>query len=157
MSDQAHEAVVIEQDELEQLRAEAAEHGVVLEELEPADGFVVEAAAVTVLLLGAATAVATVVHLLDRRRGGQVLDLRPGAPTPIYRSRDLLFGLVVMLKADGTVQVEVHEPKGMFGTVVEALAGQLGALAAQDVRTAAATAAGLVGAAGTVQVQTASA
>lgn len=155
VSEQVHEALVVEQDELDLLREEAAAHGVVVEELAGPDGFVAETVAVTVLLLGAATAVGAVVHLLERRRGGQVFDLRPGAPTPIYRSRDLQFGLVAVLKTDGTVSVEVHEPKGMFGVVVEALAGQLAALATQDAPTAAATAARLVGAAGSVGVRSA--
>ena len=45
----------------------------------------------------------------DRRRGGQVIDLRPGAPSVVYRDRGVVFGLVVVFTADGEVRVEVKE------------------------------------------------
>jgi hypothetical protein len=76
---------------------------------------------VTLVLLGATTAVATVAQLVDERKGGQVVDLRPGAPSPVYRTPKVVYGLVIVISEEGKITVEVKEPKKMFGTVIEAL------------------------------------
>src|SRR6266702_5642089 len=111
--------VALEPDDLNAAHALATEHGVALVEL-PTKG-IEPVAGVTVILLGSALAVGTVANLLDRRKGGQVIDLRPGASRVLYRSRDLIYGLVVLVAIDGTVTIQVREPKGMFGTVVAAV------------------------------------
>ena len=81
---------------------------------------------------------ATVARLVDQHKGGQVIDLRPGSPRPVYRSRDVVHGLVVVITHSGVVRVEVLEPQGMFGTVCKSLVSALpeltGAGAAEVVR-----------------------
>ena len=42
-------------------------------------------------------------------------------PKPFYRTTDVAYGLIVIVGLDGAVTVEVKEPKGMFGIVVDAL------------------------------------
>jgi RNA binding exosome subunit len=63
---------------------------------------------------------------LEQRKGGQVIDLRPGAPKAFYRTPDVVYGTVVIVTVDGkvtveVVTVEVREPEGMFGKVVSTL------------------------------------
>lgn len=76
---------------------------------------------VTVVLLGAPLAVATVMRLLDERRGGQVIDLRPAAPTLAYRTRDLHFGLILIHAEDGTVRIERLDTRTMFSDLIAAV------------------------------------
>ena len=76
---------------------------------------------VTIILIGAAAAVGVVVDVIDKNKGGQVIDLRPGAPKSIYRSKDVVYGLVLVIAQDGVAKVQVLEPRGMFGTAIEAL------------------------------------
>ncbi|MCE7004552.1 hypothetical protein LWC34_17210 [Kibdelosporangium philippinense] len=45
----------------------------------------------------------------DRRQGGQVIDLRADAKKIVYRDRGLLFGYVLMMLADGRVEVQVND------------------------------------------------
>lgn len=97
----------------------AADHGVRAEEV-PRLG-VEPVTTATLVIVGAAAAVATVSHLLDQRKGGQVVDLRPGAPRTIYRTPEVVYGTVVIVAEDGSATVEVKEPQGMFGQVVSAL------------------------------------
>ena len=79
---------------------------------------------------GASFVGGTVSYILDRRKGGQVIDLREGADEREYRSKNVKYGLVVVYAADGKVTVDVHEPRGFFGQVIkdviDALAGALG-------------------------------
>jgi hypothetical protein len=122
------EVLVLDQEEADFVRRTAAEHEVAIDEV-PAAG-IEPVLTVTVVLLGTAAAVAAVIDLVERRRGGQVIDLRPGAAKVFFRSPDVSYGLVVIRAADGgAVKVEVKEPKGMFGQVVESLTGLLGDLA----------------------------
>ncbi len=76
---------------------------------------------VTLVLVGATAAVGAVLHVLEQRKGGQVIDLRPGAPKAFYRTPDVVYGTVVIVAVDGKVTVEVKEPDGMFGKVISAL------------------------------------
>ncbi|MFF6954693.1 hypothetical protein ACFZAD_39595 [Streptomyces iakyrus] len=76
---------------------------------------------VTLILLGTATAVGAVQHALEQRKGGQVIDLRPGASKALYRTADVVYGTVVIIAEDGSVTVEVKEPDGMFGKVMSTL------------------------------------
>ncbi|MEO3928407.1 hypothetical protein ABGB07_31720 [Micromonosporaceae bacterium B7E4] len=59
--------------------------------------------------------------MLDERKGGQVIDLRPGAPKPIYRDPDLMYGTVVVRTADGGVQIGPLKPDGLFDRVLGVL------------------------------------
>lgn len=128
--DGSYEVLILDEQDLDYLQKIAIEHDVTLTELprralEPI-------ATVSVALAGAGFAVATVLHLMERRKGGQVIDLRPTATRLMYRSSDVLYGLVVLIALDGTVTVEVHEPKGMFGPVNELIIGSLGELIGAD-------------------------
>lgn len=111
--------IVLDPSEVSAICTVAAAHGVEVEQV-PSRG-VEPVAIVTVVLMGSVAAVATVQHILDQRRGGQVVDLRPGAPKPFYRTPDVVYGTAVIVTRDGTVTVEVKEPDGMFGKVVSAL------------------------------------
>lgn len=75
-------------------------------------------AGITLVLIGSALAVATIVRVLEQRKGGQVVDLRPGATKQLYRSSELLYGLIAIFTPDGQVTVEVKEPTTMFSEVV---------------------------------------
>lgn len=58
-------------------------------------------------------------HVLEQRKGGQVIDLRPGAPKAFYRAPGVVYGTVII------VTVEVKELDGMFGKVISSLPGLL--------------------------------
>ncbi|NUT91662.1 MAG: hypothetical protein HOY78_06480 [Saccharothrix sp.] len=148
MTAQDEVVLIVEEDDVEHVRTVAAEHGVELVEL-PSEGFE-PITTVTLIILGGAAAVATVAHLVEQRKGGQVFDLRPGAPKPVYRSRDVVYGLVVVYRADGTITVDVKEPKGMFGQVLEAVTGLLGTLGGESLKAAQDSIAAAVGDAATV-------
>jgi hypothetical protein len=118
-NEQQEVELVVDRDDLEALLAEAGAQGV---EATPIDesGFL-DPFTVSVLLLGGTTAIGAVMYWLEQRKGGQVFDLRPNAPKQAYRSRDVAYGLVILIAADGKVTVEVKEPKGAFGIVVDAI------------------------------------
>lgn len=98
----------------------ASSEGVQIEKLE--DFNLVDPESISVILLGTSLAVSTVAYLVEQWRGGQVFDLRVEAKRPAYRSKDIVFGLVEIIAVDGSVSVEVKEPKGMFGQVLDTLA-----------------------------------
>jgi hypothetical protein len=118
-SDRSQAIVVLDPCQVPAARTLAAAHGVEVEQV-PRRG-IEPVVTVTLVLTGAAIAVASVMAILDQRKGGQVVDLRPGAPKAFYRTPDVVYGTVVIVTADGRVTVEVHEPDGMFGKVVAAL------------------------------------
>jgi hypothetical protein len=118
-SEQTQHVVIVDLDQLPDARALANAHGVEVEQV-PRLG-IEPVATVTLVLMGTAAAVGTVVHVLEQRRGGQVIDLRPEAPKAFYRTPDVVYGTVVIVSKDGTVTVEVKEPDGMFGKVVSGL------------------------------------
>ncbi len=118
-ADHVQEILIIDREDLTQARRVAAANGVDVEEIDVRG--IEPVSTVTLLLFGATAAVATVVYLLENAKGGQVIDLRPGASATFYRSKDLVYGLVVVLATDGKVTVEVKEPRGMFGPVVDTL------------------------------------
>jgi hypothetical protein len=118
------QAVLLDPWEVPSARALAAAHGVEVQEF-PRRG-IEPVTTVTLLLIGVAAAVGAVVHILEQRKGGQVIDLRPGAPKAFYRTPDVVYGTVVIVTVDGkvtveVVTVEVREPEGMFGKVVSTL------------------------------------
>jgi hypothetical protein len=117
---QTQSVVVLDsQQELAAARAAAVLHGVELHEV-PRRG-IEPVTTLTLILVGTGAAVGAVVHVLEQRKGGQVVDLRPGAPKAFYRTPDVVFGTVVIVTVDGTVTVEVKEPEGMFGKVISTL------------------------------------
>ncbi len=111
--------VVLEPSQVQSVRELAAAHGVEVEQV-PSLGLE-PVATVTLVLMGAAAAVGAVLHILEQRKGGQVIDLRAGAPKAFYRTPDVVYGTVVIVAQDGTVTVEVKEPDGMFGKVISTL------------------------------------
>lgn len=118
-SAQAQSVVVLDPSQVAAARELAAGHGVQVEEV-PRRG-IEPVTTVTLLLMGAAAAVGAVLHILEQRKGGQVIDLRPGAPKAFYRTADVVYGTVVIVTQDGKVTVEVKEPEGMFGKVISTL------------------------------------
>lgn len=105
--------------EIEVARQLAAEYGVSLEVAQPDD--FVDPGTIMLLFIGTSMAVSTVMYLLDQRRGGQIVDLRPGANPFTKRDNSVAHGLVVIIATDGEVTVEVREPRGMFGQVMDAV------------------------------------
>jgi hypothetical protein len=87
-TDSADAVLVIDAADREFVEQVAEENGVQLVEIDK-DGFL-DPLSVSLLLLGGAAAVGTVTYLVDRRKGGQVFDLRPGAPKMAYRSKDIV-------------------------------------------------------------------
>ncbi|WP_280494821.1 hypothetical protein [Nocardia asiatica] len=112
-------AVVLDPWDVPSARAVAAAHGVEVRQL-PRRG-IEPVTTVTLLLIGAATAVGAVLHILEQRKGGQVIDLPPGSPKAFYRTPDVVYGTVVVITVDGKVTMEVREPEGMFGKVISTL------------------------------------
>jgi hypothetical protein len=115
----AESVVIVEPAQVPAARAVASAHGVDVQEV-PRRG-IEPVTTVTLLLVGTAAAVGTVLHTLEQRKGGQVIDLRPGAPKAFYRTPDLLYGMVVVIAVDGKVTIKVEEPDGRFGKVIAAL------------------------------------
>lgn len=78
---------------------------------------------ITALLIGgAALAIARfTVGWLERRRGGVVVDLRPGAESEIRRSTDLPYGwLLIFPRDNGALRLEVKdEPKDWTERILE--------------------------------------
>jgi hypothetical protein len=142
--DIVRELTTVEARDLAEVREIAATHGVEVEEV-PQSG--IEPVTTTlILLVGVPLAVSAVVSILDRKKGGQIIDLRPAAPKVLYRSKDVVYGLVIVLTADGAVRVEVKQPKDMFTQVVEALAKALLSLKDATADSVAVCAAEVVGA-----------
>ncbi|MEJ2852589.1 MULTISPECIES: hypothetical protein [unclassified Saccharothrix] len=119
LSDNTSSVVIVDRDDLDAVTGIAAEHGVLVQPVDTRD--LEPVLTVTLVLLGSALAVGTVTHLVDRVKGGQVVDLRPGAPRPLYRSKDVVYGLIVIHTVDGKVSVEVKEPRGLFGQAIDAV------------------------------------
>jgi hypothetical protein len=100
--------------ELAVLREVAADFGLTVEDVRPRDLGV----ATAVFVVGAAAVVAAALRsFADRRRGGQVIDLRPGRPLA-RRDPELMFGLVIVIAEDGRAEIRVWEPKDQFQEVV---------------------------------------
>lgn len=114
-----HEITVVETEELYAIREIAASHGVDVQEIPSLE--LEPVTTVALLLIGSALAVGAVMRVIETRKGGQVIDLRPGSPKMLYRDKGVVYGLVIILARDGTIRVEVKEPKDMFGQVIEAV------------------------------------
>jgi hypothetical protein len=119
-ADAVRAVISIRREDLPAVRETAADHQVEVREL-PATGMD-PVSAVALVLIGSALAVSMVERAIDARRGGQVIDLRPDASKHFYRTRGVVYGLVVVIGSDGTVTVEVKEPDGNFREVIDAVA-----------------------------------
>lgn len=133
MADQDRVQVELSREEVAEVRRLASEHGVDVEV--PGPDPVESLAGAALLLIGATASVGTVLYMLERHRGGQIIDLRGDSPE-LRRSKDLVFGLVVIFLRDGTVKVEVHEPRGLAGQSIDALKGIVVDLAKQPLESA---------------------
>lgn len=111
--------LVVDPSEVRFVEEAAAGHDVTVEQV--GQRGIEPVSTVILTLVGLATAVSTVERLLEQRRGGQLIDLRPGTEMPFRRTRDLMYGIVVVIAADGKVTLEVREPDGMFGKVISTL------------------------------------
>jgi hypothetical protein len=120
-------SMTIERDHLDYARQVAAEHGVTLE---TEDGFV-DPVTIGLALMGGAMAVAAVHEIIERHRGGQIIDLQPGADPIARRDNKLQYGLVILIAADGQVELKTYEGKGMFQQVVDSLANMIPSLTGQ--------------------------
>lgn len=91
---------------------------------------------ITLVIIGSVAAIAAAQAAIETYRGGQIIDLRPEAPSPFYRSRQLHYGLVAVISDSGIIRVNVIEPREMFSKVVEVLIVALsnGAQADADLR-----------------------
>lgn len=149
--DASHVVIEIAPDEMDFVRQVAATEKVSVVET-TTEGFE-PVTMVTLLLIGSALAVASVTHIVEQRRGGQVIDLRPHAARRFYRSKDVLYGLVMMLHPDGTVTVDVKQPQELFGQVLESLTTVITGLGKASLAAVAAAAEQVVGDRGTVTVR----
>lgn len=111
--------VVIDPDDREYALKVAQAEGVEVKEMEVVG--IEPVLTITLAIFGTAAAVGAVAHLIEVHKGGQIIDLRPGAPKVAYRDKGVVYGTVIILATDGKVTVEVHEPKGLFGQVMDAL------------------------------------
>lgn len=114
--------MVLAPEDVEEAKRIAAEHGVEVDEPGYQSlGFPI--IGVALLLVGAAAAVGAVVYLLDRPKGGFVIDLGKSDPEAMFRrDPDVPYGLVVVIPSDGDtskVKVEVKEPRGLFGMAMD--------------------------------------
>jgi hypothetical protein len=128
---ESFQIVVVDVDDVDHANMLGKDHDVTVARV-PVAGFE-PVSTVALSIAGSAFAVATVIYLLDRHKGGQVIDLRPGAPKAIYRTTDVSYGYVIIVAIDGTVRVEVREPRGMFGQVSELITGIVAELMGNDV------------------------
>jgi hypothetical protein len=118
-SPQTQSIVVLDPSHVPEALVIASAHGVEVEQVSSRG--IEPVATVTLVVLGTVAAVGAVVQILEQRKGGQVIDLRPGVPKTFYRTPDLVYGTVVIVAVDGKVTVRVKEPEGMFGKVVSTL------------------------------------
>lgn len=118
-SPQTRVVVVVDSSQVPVVHELAAAHGVAVEQV-PERG-IEPVSTVTLILVGAAVAVSSVRHALEQHKGGQVIDLRPGAPKAFYRTPDLEYGIVVIVAMDGRATVKVNKSDDMFGKVISTL------------------------------------
>src|SRR5438876_360290 len=81
--------VMVDWADVEHVRTTAAGHGVEVQVVETKG--IDPLSTTTLVLVGVPLAVGTVTQLLDRVRGGQVIDLRPGAEKALYRTKDVVY------------------------------------------------------------------
>jgi hypothetical protein len=107
--------------ELPYVREIAAERSVrVRVEEVPVRG-VLPVVGIAMVILGGTAAVAEVEHLLEVRRGGQIIDLRYGQHHAFYRSHDLQYGFVLIYRDDGTIEIQVLDVPTSLAKVTDAI------------------------------------
>lgn len=79
---------------------------------------------VPLVILGTAAGVAIIQREIEVWRGGQVIDLTK-TPPDVHRDRGLQYGLLLLIKSDGTVSIKTPHPKDSFSEVMETVGGLL--------------------------------
>lgn len=148
------ETVYVSPEERDELLALVARTGEVeVEEESEVEGF---SALLAIVLVGAAAAVAGLVeHWMEKKKGGQVIDLRPGAAKELYRDEGLQYGLVVIYAADGKVTIEVKQPEQYFTSIVKLAVDALQGIAEKSLDTVKAAVEAATGDKGDVTVEAA--
>lgn len=114
------QAVVVDRAEEEAVRRWAADRGVKVG-VYPERG-IEPVTTVTLALVGTVAAINAVQQLLfERRKGGQVIDLRRDPAEAFYRTSNLEYGTVVIYAPDGKVTVMIKNPEDTFGKLISAL------------------------------------
>lgn len=123
-----HERLILDVDaaDLAEVSATARSLGCDVTEVVP-DGFE-PVTIITLIIFGSLAALGSVETLMERRRGGQVIDTR-SQPARLYRDRSLQYGLILILAEDGTVELQTFEPSSMFPTLVDATTKAVGEMA----------------------------
>jgi hypothetical protein len=153
MNDERYrEELEVEPDELNLLQEYVADTpGLELEVIQEAEPGI--APLLILGIIGAASLVAgAVTYLADMRRGGQVIDLREGHDLA-KRSREVIYGYVLIIAADGKVSIEVHEPKNFFAGVIKDVLEAVQNIATKTMETAAEAAKAAVGNRGSVTTE----
>jgi hypothetical protein len=107
MAEEKSIRIVLEPEELQQAE-EAARTARVDLQTEPSPE-IIPVVAVVLVAGGALLVGKFVVDLIDRLRGGVVIDLRPDAKDFIRRNREVPYGWAVVRAADGSVSINVHD------------------------------------------------
>ena len=97
--------VVVDPADFEEVKRLAAANGVDVEEIQQ-EGFT--GVEMLLVILGTASAVTLTIDAIERLKGGQVIDMRPGAVRMAYRTRDVMYGLVIIIGVDGSLTLEVR-------------------------------------------------
>jgi hypothetical protein len=100
---------------------------------------------VIIAVIGGAAAVAgAVAYFSEVKKGGQIIDLREGQQLT-RRDKSVVYGLIVIITADGKVKVQVKEPKGYFVQVLDLVLDAVQGIATKTIEAAAAAAKKVVG------------
>lgn len=118
-SDDTEEILFVASSEMDFLRETASAKGVVLHE--PSSRSIEPLVTIAVVLVGSSAMIASVIKILDEYRGGQVIDMRRGARRRIYRTRDVKFGLVVVLRDNEDVTLYKNDLDGKLDALKESL------------------------------------
>jgi hypothetical protein len=143
--------IIVSDSELAYVNQVAADQDVKVEQL-PVQG-ILPVLGIVLIISGGVAAVAATEHLIQVHRGGQIIDLRKGSEHPFYRSHDLQYGLVLIYKDDGTIEVQVKDVPDAFSKVINALQSIITDLGKATIDVAKAAVATAVGTEGTVVVK----
>jgi hypothetical protein len=137
MAEEKSIRILLEPDELEQAQLAARAVHVDLQ-TEPRPE-IIPAIAVVLVAGGALLVGKFVVDLIDRLRGGVVIDLRPDATNFVSRNRDVPYGWAVVRAAGGTVSINVHDaPKDaserLLGMIIDGVIKSAGEVAEEAVK-----------------------
>lgn len=135
----------------EAFRKAAAEFGLTVTE-EPSDAEHIAPLIILAIGGGAAAVAGALTYWSQLRKGGQMIDLRE-SPPKVWRDKGLVYGLVVVVLQDGSVKIEVHEPKGFFLEVVNSVIGAVKDIAEKGIETVTKAAEAAVGDKASVSVE----